>query len=107
MDHLPVERRNISRMRADTIGPLMLRSESGVSIAAQPLDFSVSGIGLVTESHVEAGTVLRIEPVGRGKKFSAPLTLEVRHARELTGPHWRLGCKFLRLLTVDDVQSFG
>jgi hypothetical protein len=107
MDHLPVERRITSRVRADTIGPLVLRSESDVSLPAQALDFSVTGIGLVTDSHVEAGTVWAIEPARAGRKFSGTLTVEVRHARGLTGPHWRLSCKFLRMLTVDDVQSFG
>ena len=102
------ERRLVERVRGDTFGPILFRTDSAhISSLASVADFSIHGVGLVVHNSVPAGTSLTIEAGPAGKILPAELTAEVRHATMLPDGRFFLGCQFSRSLSVDDVMALG
>jgi head-tail adaptor len=73
--------------------------------AAQVLDLSANGIGLLAAECVEAGTVLDVDLTGKdGSTFPTILACVVRVQEQGAG-QWKLGCNFIRELSEKDLQA--
>ncbi len=78
----------------------------GVVYAAWVRDLSASGIGLIVECLLEAGTWLTVELDNAGPGASLRLRARVIHAMEMPNEHWLHGCAFERELTDDELHAF-
>src|SRR5438270_13573927 len=91
------ERRCVQRRSGETLGTLKIAMEpSGQWFSARVWDISIRGVGLLTNSSLEAGSLLSVQPCVAGKSLSVALTAEVRHAHRLATGGWLLGCRFSR-----------
>jgi hypothetical protein len=107
MDEInPKERRTLTRNPGDTIGPIRLRLDAG-EFVGRVQDISVEGIGILTPHRLEPGTGLVLEPAEPSRCLSPELRAEVRHTRKCDTEDYLIGCRFSRLLTVEDVMALG
>jgi hypothetical protein len=102
----PKQRRTVTRNLANTIEPVRLRLEEGETVA-RVQDISIAGIAILTRQHLEPGTWLVLEPAGPSRCLSAEIRAEVRYTRRCEKEHYLVGCRFSRLLTVEDVMALG
>lgn len=83
--------------------------------SAQVLNLSASGVGLLVDRFVDAGTLLNIDLTGRdGHTTRTILSCVVHVNQQYANPQganrqgkgeWALGCNFIRELTDDDLQA--
>ena len=71
---------------------------------ATVLNLSASGIGLLVDSFVDAGTLLNIDLTGRDSGATRTILACVVHVNQ-QGEAWALGCNFIRELTDEDIQA--
>jgi len=104
----PKERRAVTRNPGNTIEPVRLCLE-GDEIVARVQDISVTGIGILTRQRLEPGTWLVLEPAEPSRCLSPELRAEVRHTRKCDKEEedYLVGCRFSRLLTMEDVMALG
>jgi hypothetical protein len=102
----PKERRTVIRHSGDTIEPVRLRLDER-EIVARVLDISVAGIGILTCQTFEPGTWLVLEPAKSKRCLSPELRAEVRHVRKSDEKDYLVGCRFSRLLSIDDMTALG
>jgi hypothetical protein len=104
----PKERRAIRRNPGNTIEPVRLCFEQG-EIVATVKDISVVGIGIVIHQRLEPGIWLVLKPAKQRRRLSSELRVEVRHTRtcDTDEDDYLVGCRFSRLLTLDDVTALG
>ena len=100
------ERRKVTRVKADTIGPLIIES-SGHSENAIAEDISIMGVRLSTTRRFDERTILIVK-----RRYVAiddtPIAAEVRHVTELpNGTGWHLGCRFLQALSANAFLNLG
>lgn len=106
MDAVPSERRATARHAGANVDMVRFQlSDQSSCFSATIADFSILGIGIVVTSACAAGTELTFLPGRHGAKFTDHLSAEVRHATELGNGTWRLGCRFSRILTLEDVLA--
>ncbi len=98
------ERRTLTRVNGDTIHPLVL-AMPGITALATAVDFSVLGIGLISTHRLDERSVVTISR--RGPRAGKQLLAEVRHVAERAGIGWLVGCRFLRVLSADDILDLG
>jgi hypothetical protein len=68
------------------------------------VDLSLSGIGLVLDTHVEPGTLVRIEMGNGGKVAYVDLVAHVVFSTPLNEGTWRCGCAWVHELTEAELQ---
>jgi hypothetical protein len=104
----PQDRRAIARNPGNTIEPVRLCLEQG-EIVARVQDISVAGIAILTRQRLEAGIWLVLKPVEPSRRWPSELRAEVRHTRKYGTEEedYLVGCRFSRLLTLDDVTALG
>lgn len=73
--------------------------------AAHTLDISASGICLAIHTRFRPGTVLAVELQNQSGDYARTIHVEVVHAKRRAEEGWALGCAFIDLLTVDEVQA--
>ena len=107
MDEIdPKERRTVIRRPGDTFGPVRLRLEGG-ELIAKVQDVSVLGIGILAHQRLEPGTWLVLEPAQPRRSLSPELKAEVRYTRKSDKEDYLVGCRFSRLLTINDMKALG
>lgn len=67
-------------------------------------DVSSGGIGLLLSRRFESGTVLTIEPPGSTPNRPKRLVVRVQRV-QASGKKWRIGCRFARKLSEEEVHS--
>jgi hypothetical protein len=72
---------------------------------ATVLNLSASGIGLLADRFVDAGTLLNIDLTGRDGRSSRTILACVVHVNQQGEGAWALGCNFIRELTDEDIQA--
>ena len=102
----PKERRTVTRKPGNTIQPVRLLLGEG-EIVARVQDISVAGIGILTRQRLESGTWLVLESAESSRCLSPELKAEVRHTRKGDKEGYLVGCRFSRLLTMEDVMALG
>jgi hypothetical protein len=102
----PNERRILLRRSGDTIRAIRLRFEAE-EVLAKVQDISIAGAGILTNRRLMPGTSLKLEPAHLNRRVSPALRLEVLHTRKRDKANYVIGCRFSRLLTVDDVVALG
>ncbi len=100
----PKNRRTIARFPRDAA--IRLSFEGG-EIEATVRDISVTGMGVLTLRQFEPGTWLVVEPADPARCFSPELKAEVQHTTRSDKEGYLVGCRFSRLLTIEDVMAFG
>jgi hypothetical protein len=102
------ERRAIARNLCKTIEPVRLCLEEG-EFVARVQDISVAGFGILIRQPLEPGIWLVVKPVEPKRRLTSELRAEVRHTRkcDTEGDDYLVGCRFSRLLTLDDVMALG
>ena len=78
--------------------------------SAQVLNLSASGVGLLADRFVDAGTLLNIDLTGRDGHTTRTILACVVHvsrpgADQAAEGTWALGCNFIRELTDEDLQA--
>lgn len=100
------ERRTFSRFPRD--GSIRLHRATGEKdVVARVRDISISGMGLLTQHQVGTGTWLVVEPADSKHYFSPQLRAEVQHLTKADSEGYQIGCRFDRLLTIEDMEAFG
>lgn len=104
----PKERRTVTRSPGDTISPVRLCLEAG-DIVASVQNISIKGISILTHQRLEPGTWFVLKPAKPGRCLSPELKAEVRHTRKCDKEEeeYLVGCRFFRLLTVEDYMALG
>src|SRR5688572_3050849 len=100
------ERRSAKRFPGSSLGPLHLRPEpEATPVPATVLDFSIQGIGMLASEAFTSGTTICIHAAHPQRR--APVEAEVRHVTPYGPGRWVLGCRFHRVLTVDDLRELS
>jgi hypothetical protein len=99
------ERRTLPRSPRDDGWHLLLNMGLPELVVAAVRDFTVQGAGLVVAQPVAPGTEVTLFGNGATRPRPSGLAAEVRHAQALPDGSWLLGCRFARLLTVDDLDA--
>jgi hypothetical protein len=99
----PQERRIVTRNPGNTIEVVRLRLEVD-EIVARVQDISIAGIGFLTRQRFEPGTWFVLEPTEPNRYLPAELRAEVRHTRQCDQGDYLVGCRFSRLLTMEDMM---
>ena len=102
----PKERRILTRIPGNTIEPVRLRFDGG-EIIGRVQDISLEGISILTTLCLEPGTWLVLEPAEPRRRLSPELKAEVRHTELCGNEEYLVGCRFSRLLMLDDVMALG
>jgi PilZ domain len=71
-------------------------------IEALLYDFSVRGMGFVTDRTFEVGAILAVQTQRRQVGLSGMLSAHVRHRRQLPSGKWFIGCNLSRDLTDEE-----
>ena len=79
-------------------------SNSSKTLAAQVVDLSRTGVGLLLEAPIEKGTMLLIELGDGSKDVSFELMAEVVYAQQNETGAWRCGCELLREISEDELH---
>ncbi len=98
-----IERRVVSRFPRNESIRLRFEANEG-ELSATVRDISVTGMGILTKTQFEPGTWLVVEP---RRCVSPELKAEVRHSTKSDKEGYRVGCRFDRLLTIEDLMAFG
>jgi hypothetical protein len=69
------------------------------------LNLSASGVGLLVDRFVDAGTLLNIDLTGRDGHTTRTILACVVHVSQQAPQEWALGCNFIRELTDEDLQA--
>jgi hypothetical protein len=78
-------------------------ANSSKSVDALVVDLSLGGIGLIMETYIEPGTLLRIE-LGNGDKVTyVELLANVIQTKQLDFSKWRCGCEWLHQMTEEEL----
>ena len=101
----PMERRAATRSSGNTIEDVRLRLEEG-EIVAKVQNISVEGIGILTCQRLEPETWLVLEPAEPNRGLCPELRAEVRHSTKMD-KEYLVGCRFARLLTMEDMLALG
>jgi hypothetical protein len=80
-------------------------ANSSKSVDGAVIDLSLGGVGLILDSYVEPGTLVRIEMGDGGKETCADLVAHVSHATRLEDDSWRCGCEWVHPLTEEELQA--
>jgi hypothetical protein len=78
-------------------------SNSFTTLNARIVDVSTSGIGLLLDQPLEAGTRLNVELDGTLASLFE-IVADVKHVTALADGRWRCGCELLWRLTEDEVR---
>ena len=78
-------------------------ANSSKSIDAEIVDLSLGGIGLMVDTHIEPGTLVRID-MGGGKVPYADLVAHTTYATPLDDGRWRCGCAWVHELSEAELQ---
>lgn len=73
--------------------------------SADVLNLSASGVGLLVDRFVDAGTLLNIDLTGRDGQATRTILACVVHVNQQRASEWALGCNFIRELTDEDIQA--
>lgn len=98
------DRRKLTRVKADTISPLAV-AMPGITALATAVDISAFGIGFISTHWLEERSEVTIGR--RGPRAGKKLLAEVRHVAEHEGTGWLVGCRFLKMLSADDILDLG
>lgn len=100
----PADRRASVRFRCERL-PVSRAfiSNSFTTLNARIVDMSTSGVGLLLDQPLEAGTRLNIELSGTLASLFE-LVAEVKNVAALPDGTWRCGCALLWTLTEDEVR---
>ena len=105
---LPDERRAVSRHPRDLAEPIQLHlEEKECEFVATVRDISIVGMGILTQQQLEPGMWLVLKPAEPRRTFAQEVRAEVRHTTNWAKDGYRVGCRFARLLTMDDLSAFG
>lgn len=75
------------------------------SLTAVVLNANVAGLGLLTSSRLEPGTILTIQVQRRQRGLSSIVSARVIHAEPRPDGNWHVGCKFSTLLKEEEVET--
>ncbi|MCI0684190.1 MAG: PilZ domain-containing protein [Gemmataceae bacterium] len=73
--------------------------------SARVLNLSASGVGLLVDHFVDAGTLLTIDLTGKDGRATRTILACVVHVNQQSAGAWALGCNFIRELTDEDLQA--
>ncbi len=73
--------------------------------AAQVLNLSASGVGLLVNRFVDAGALLNVDLLGKDGQTRRTILACVVHVGQRGAQQWALGCNFIRELTDEDIQA--
>ena len=73
--------------------------------AAQVINLSASGVGLLVKRFVDAGALLNVDLIGKDGRIRRTMLACVVHVSQRGAPEWALGCNFIRELGDDDLQA--
>jgi hypothetical protein len=79
-------------------------ANSSKCVDAAVVDLSQGGVGLILESYVEPGTLVRIELGDGGKETYIDLVANMTHATPQKDGTWRCGCEWVHPLTEGELQ---
>ncbi len=71
----------------------------------QVLNISASGLGIVSDRFLDAGSLLNVELLGRDGKAARTILACVVHVSSRGATEWALGCNFIRELNDEDFQA--
>jgi hypothetical protein len=100
------DRRAVARLPGTTIEPVRIQLDGGGETVAAVRDISIAGIGILLPQPLEPGTWVVLEPSRPKRRMSPPLQAEVRQATKCNDDYL-IGCRFSRLLTMDDLMTLG
>jgi hypothetical protein len=104
----PKERRIVSRQPTNTLDSVLLHFDSmQPDIVTKIEDISIAGMGIRAPRHMEAGTLMVLEPARSSRRFAPELKAEVRHSVQCDNEDYLIGCRFSRYLTADDTMALG
>jgi hypothetical protein len=78
---------------------------ANVSCPAEVLNISASGIGLLVNPSLQAGSLLNIDLLDRNDRIIRTILACVVHTTARTGGDYAVGCNFIRELGEDELQS--
>lgn len=104
-DSAPSERRSLVRFPSEEGWHILLRVGVMEPAIAAVRDLTVQGAGLVVDQPLAPGTALLLRGTNQNHDPAAGLPAVVCHSRPLPDGGWFLGCRFGRLLTVDDLDA--
>jgi hypothetical protein len=79
--------------------------EGADSLPAGVRNVSATGIGLLLDEPLKAGTVLVLSLQGSSRRLSRPLPVRVMHATAQPEGGWLVGCQFVRRLSGQDMAA--
>ena len=96
------EHRGMERHMGQTLGEIALQVEPDAAVyKGHVRDWTIQGMAIVTDLSVLPGAHVTVHL--RLQHRTVTIDAEVKHATALEDGRWLLGCRFSRLLSVDDV----
>lgn len=107
MREIPLQNsRMIARHLRNGRVPFSIEHDSNSNgILARVRDVSVLGVAFLTSERIAPGDVVTARTESDGTPFEIPA--EVRHASPLGEGQWLIGCRFTRMLSMDEILSLA
>jgi hypothetical protein len=102
----PAERREAERFPPE-ITPVCRVGGLTLPVISRAIvrDLSATGIGLLVNQPMKAGTVLVLCLESVDRQLARPLPARVMHASAVSEGHWLVGCQFVRCLSEPELQA--
>ncbi|MGE3805210.1 MAG: PilZ domain-containing protein [Gemmataceae bacterium] len=100
-----IERRASVRYYPKDVQGQVAPKKGGRPYKAMVHDLSTTGIAMVLHHSFDRDTLLSVELQSADQSFSFSLLAEVVHCTPTDNHNWRIGCRFVRELTEEEVRN--